>query len=86
MNKDAGRDHWAQVSPALLAGGGLRVGQVIGATDRLGGQVVSRPVHFQDVLATLYQTLGIDPATTLTDPNGRPQRLVDRGETIRELF
>ena len=86
VNKDAGRDHWAQVSPALLAGGGLRVGQVIGATDRLGGQVVSRPVHFQDVLATLYQTLGIDPATTLTDPNGRPQRLVDRGETIRELF
>ncbi len=85
VNKDGGRDHWPQVSPALLAGGGLRAGQVIGATDRLGGQVMSRPVQFQDVIATLYRTLGIDPATVLTDPNGRPQRLVDRGEPIREL-
>ena len=86
VNKDGGRDHWPQISPALLAGGGLRTGQVIGATDRLGGQVVSRPAPFQDVFATLYRTLGIDPATTLTDPNGRPQRLVDRGEPIRELI
>ena len=86
VNKDGGRDHWPQVSPALLAGGGLRTGQVIGATDRLGEEAASRPVRFQDVFATLYRTLGIDPATVLADPDGRPQRLVDRGEPIRELI
>jgi uncharacterized protein (DUF1501 family) len=86
INKDAGRDHWPEVTPALLAGGGLRGGQVIGATDRGGARVVSRPVHFQDVFATLYRTLGIDPsATTLLDPNGRPQHLLERGEPLREL-
>ena len=58
----------------------MKVGQVIGATDRHAGTVVSRPVHFQDVFATLYHNLGIDPATTtLTDPNGRPQHLLDGG-------
>jgi uncharacterized protein (DUF1501 family) len=86
VNKDGGRDHWPAVSPALLAGGGMRVGQVIGATDRHAGAVASRPVHFQDVFATLYHNLGIDPAaTTLTDPNGRPQHLLDHGQPIREL-
>ena len=84
--KTGGRHHWPEVSPALLAGGGVKGGQVVGATDRLGGQVASRPVSFQDVFATLYRTLGIDPAATLTDPNGRPQQLVDRGEPIRELI
>jgi hypothetical protein len=85
INKNAGRDHWPEASPALLAGGGLKVGQVIGATDRQGSRVVSRPVSFQDVFATLYRTLGIDLTTTLADPTGRPQHLLDRGEPIREL-
>jgi Protein of unknown function (DUF1501) len=86
INKNAGRDHWPEVSPALLAGGGWKGGQVIGATDRGGGRVVSRPVSFQDVFATLYRTLGIDPsATTLLDPSGRPQHLLERGEPLREL-
>jgi uncharacterized protein (DUF1501 family) len=86
VNKSAGRDHWPEVSPALIAGGGLKGGQVIGATDREGARVVSRPVQFQDVFATLYRALGIDPsATTLTDPNGRPQHLLERGEPLREL-
>jgi uncharacterized protein (DUF1501 family) len=85
INRNGGRDHWPDVSPALLAGGGLKGGQVIGATDRQGARVVSRPVSFQDVLATLYRALGIDPATTLTDPTGRPQHLLERGEPIREL-
>jgi uncharacterized protein (DUF1501 family) len=81
-----GRDHWPAVSPALLAGGGIKAGQVIGATDRLGGAVVSRPVRFEDVFATLYRNLGIDPATTtVTDPNGRPQHLVGTGQPLREL-
>jgi uncharacterized protein (DUF1501 family) len=86
INKAGGRDHWPAVSPVLLAGGGMKVGQVIGATDRHAAAVVSRPVHFQDVFATLYHNLGIDPAaTTLIDPNGRPQHLLEHGQVIREL-
>ena len=78
INKDAGRDHWAQVSCALLAGGGMRTGQVIGSTNRLGEHAKDRPVHFQEVFATLYHNLGLDPATTfLHDPTGRPQHLVE---------
>jgi uncharacterized protein (DUF1501 family) len=87
INKQAGRDHWPEVGPALLAGGGFKGGQVIGATDREGARVVSRPVQYQDVFATLYRFLGIDPeTTTLTDPNGRPQHLLDRGEPMREVM
>ncbi len=87
INNKAGRDHWPEVSPALLIGGGLKGGQVIGATDRVGGRVVSRAVQFQEIFATLYHLLGIDPsATTLTDPNGRPQHLLERGEPLRELI
>jgi hypothetical protein len=85
INRNAGRDHWPQVSCALLAGGGMRVGQVIGATNRLGEFAVQRPVHFQEILATLYHNLGINPLhTTLRDPTGRPQYLVER-PAISEL-
>jgi uncharacterized protein (DUF1501 family) len=85
VNNNAGRDHWPQVSCAILAGGGMRVGQAIGATNRLGEFAKERPVHFHDVFATLYHNLGINPeTTTLPDPTGRPQHLVD-GKVIREL-
>lgn len=78
INKDAGRDHWPQVGCALLAGGGWRRGQVIGATDRLGGIATERPVHFGEVLASLYRHLGIDAARPLLrDLAGRPQYPVD---------
>ena len=77
INKNAGRDHWPNVSCALLAGGGLRHGQAIGTTDRLGGEAKDRPVHFQEIFATLYRSLGIDPhATTIADLTGRPRYLV----------
>jgi hypothetical protein len=72
INKDAGRDNWAPVNSCLLAGGGMRVGQVIGATDRLAGQAISSPIHYHDVLATVYQRLGIDPHGFVTDVSGRP--------------
>jgi hypothetical protein len=79
INRQAGRDHWPQVSCALLAGGGMRTGQTIGATNRLGEYAKERPVHFQEVFATLYHNLGLDPArTTITDATGRPQYLVDK--------
>jgi len=87
INKDAGRDHWPQVSCALLAGGGIRTGQVIGETNRLGEVPKDRPVHFQEVFSTLYHNLGIDPAnTTLTDLTGRPQYLAEVRDPIRELL
>ena len=88
INKDAGRDHWPKVSCALLAGGGLRTGQVIGSTDRLGEEARDRPVHFQEIFATLYHNLGIDVRkATVRDYSGRPQYLVDNGaEPIRELI
>lgn len=87
INASAGRDHWPRVSCALLAGGGMRVGQAIGATNRLGEYAQERPVHFHEVFATLYHNLGIDPRmTTIIDPTGRPQYLVDHAEPIPELI
>jgi hypothetical protein len=87
INKDGGRDHWPRVSCAMLAGGGMRHGQVIGATDRLGGEAVERPIQFGEVFATLYQRLGIDVSkTTIPDLSGRPQFLVDHGyQPLKEL-
>jgi hypothetical protein len=85
INKQAGRDHWPGVSCAVLAGGGMRGGQVIGATDRLGEGATERPVHFQEIFATLYHNLGINVSTVrLTDPAGRPQFLVEK-EPLAEL-
>ncbi len=81
VNKDAGRDHWPQVSSALLAGGGIKAGQVIGATNRLGEFASDRPVHFQEVFATLYRNLGINvDHLTLRDLQGRPQFLIDQNK------
>ena len=88
INKDAGRDHWPRVSCALLACGGMKTGQVIGVTDRLGGEVTERPVQFGDVFASLYHNLGIDVTkVTVNDLSGRPQYLVDSGcQPLRELI
>ena len=87
INAGGGRDHWPQVSCALLAGGGMRMGQVIGSTNRLGEVPKDRPVHYQDVFATLYRQLGIDVGTAaIADNAGRPQYLLDRREPIRELI
>ena len=84
--KTGGRHHWPRVGPALMAGGGIRAGQVIGSTNRLGDDVASRPVHYKDIFATLYHNLGIDARTvTVTDPQGRPQFLLDEGTVMREL-
>ena len=88
INPQGGRDHWPPVSCALLAGGGMRTGQVIGSTNRLGEYAKDRPVHFAEVFATLYHNLGIDPRTaTVTDLTGRPQYVVeDNAEPIQELI
>ena len=86
INGNAGRDHWPQVGGGLIAGGGFRTGQVIGATDRLGAEIAERPVHFGEVHASLHHFLGIDPETKLHDLAGRPQYLVDGHQPLPELF
>lgn len=87
INKNAGRDHWPQVGGGLVAGGGIKTGQVIGATDRLGAEIAERPVHFGEVHATLYHKMGIDPnRTTVRDLSGRPQYVVDHHEPMPELL
>jgi uncharacterized protein (DUF1501 family) len=87
INDKAGRDHWPKVAMGIMAGGHLKSGQVIGATDKHAAEAIERPVHYQDVIATLYHHLGIDArGTTLTDTTGRPQYLVDLGQPIAELI
>jgi Protein of unknown function (DUF1501) len=86
INNKAGRDHWAPVQSALLAGGGMRVGQVIGSTDKSAGYAASRPVHYRDVLATIYHNLGINPHGYVRDINDRPVTpMPEEAKVIREL-
>lgn len=86
INKTAGRDHWPNANFALLAGGGMRTGQVIGATDKIAAVPIERPIHPQEVLATLYHNLGVDlNQATVTDAQGRPQYFLDYRDPIREL-
>jgi hypothetical protein len=87
INKDASRDHWPQVNAALVAGGGMKTGQVIGETNRLGEHAIKRAVTHQEVFATLYTKIGINLSQTrVFDNNGRPQYLVEpEVNPIREL-
>jgi Protein of unknown function (DUF1501) len=87
INADAGRDHWTPVMSMAMAGGGLRHGQVIGATDAQGGAIVSQPVRPQDLAATTFRHLGIDLDAHWIDHRGRPRPIVaEGGRPIPELF
>ena len=87
INKDGGRDHWPRVSCALLAGGGMRTGQVIGSTNRFGEEADDRPIHYKDVFATLYNRMGIDVKNTpIYDELNRPHYLLGDHEPISELI
>jgi len=80
INKNAGRDHWPRVSCAIMSGGGIRAGQVIGATNRLGEYATDRPVTFDEVAATLYHNIGFNlRAVREFDLRGRPQYPVNEG-------
>lgn len=86
INKDGGRDHWPRASFALLAGGGMRHGQVIGSTTRFGEEPDERPVDYKDVFVTLYDRMGIDILNTpVPDVSGRPNFLYSGHEIINEL-
>ena len=80
MTSDS-RDHWPAANACLLAGGGMRTGQIIGATNARAEHAIERPVHFQEIFATLYHNLGLDvDHLTINDLTGRPQYLIDHGK------
>ncbi|MCH2126386.1 MAG: DUF1501 domain-containing protein [Pirellulaceae bacterium] len=85
INHNAGRDHWPAVSMALMTGGGFQTGQVIGSTTSRAEEPKERPIHYQNVHATLYRHLGVDPSETLEDFAGRPQALLEKDAPIPEL-
>lgn len=80
-----GRDHWPQAYTALVSGGGMRMGQVIGATNSKGEYPTQRPTTPQDLLATIYQHLGINYHKTFSDFFGRPVHILPHGKPIGEL-
>lgn len=81
-----GRDHWSRAYSQVYAGGGMGRGNVVGATDKLGGDVVETAVSPKDILATAFHLLGIDPDTTVSDREGRPRRIAGTGEIRHELL
>jgi hypothetical protein len=86
VNGNAGRDHWSPVMSALIAGGGLRMGQMVGTSTSRGERPQDRRVTVPQVQATIYQAMGMDPAMTFTDNTGRPRYILDDREPIRELI
>jgi hypothetical protein len=85
INPNAGRDHHGRANFTLLAGGGIPGGLVIGKTDTKGDSPIDRPVTPADLAATIYTAIGVDPNFQFETPDGRPIRLVDRGQALREL-
>lgn len=86
INTNAGRDHWNACYSILLAGGGVKRGFVLGASDRMGGQPLESPVSPGDVIATIYRMLGVDSRTQLHDSLGRPHEVVPRGRVLHEIL
>ncbi|HEV3023600.1 MAG TPA: DUF1501 domain-containing protein, partial [Pirellulales bacterium] len=86
INGMNGRDHWSDAFAAMLAGGGVRGGQVIGATDDRGEQVADRPVTVPDFFATLLHSIGIEPGKEYRTPEGRPIKLAAKATPVMELF
>ncbi len=86
VNQNAGRDHWSPVMSALVAGGGLKMGQAVGASTAKGERPKDRPLTVPQVLSTIYQAIGIDPAMTFPNGAGRPMYVLDDREPVRELL
>ena len=83
---DAGRDHWAPAMSAMVAGGGLKMGQVVGSTTSRAERPKDRPYKVPSLLATMYQAIGIDPAMTFNNGSGRPMYILDERQPVTELL
>jgi len=83
---DAGRDHWSPAMSALVAGGGLKMGQAVGATNARGERPKDRPYQVPQLLATMYQAIGIDPSMTFPNGTGRPMYILDDRQPVTELL
>jgi uncharacterized protein (DUF1501 family) len=83
---DAGRDHWSPVMSAMIAGGGLKMGQAIGASSAKGEYPKDRPYKVPHLLATMYQAIGIDPSATFPNGSGRPMYILDDRNLVEELI
>jgi len=83
---DAGRDHWSPAMTALVAGGGLKMGRVVGSTNARGEHPKDRPYKVPQLLATMYQAIGIDPAMTFNNGSGRPMHVLDNRDPVVELM
>jgi uncharacterized protein (DUF1501 family) len=86
LNTRGGRDHWPRVFSVVLAGGGIRGGQVVGSSDRTGESPLDRPVSPNDLARTIYTLLGINPDLELQTTDGRPVPVNQGGRVINELF
>ena len=86
INGKSGRDHWPQCGFVLMAGGGIKRGAVLGRTDDQAAYPVERPVSAGDLVATIYDLLGVDPHMTIEDLTGRPNHISHGGEPVRELY
>jgi len=86
INAQGGRDHWAEVCSVMMAGGGLKKGVVVGSSTKAGDLPLDRPIHFNDVLATIYHQLGVPTDQVVTDALGRPFPVLAHGQPIRELL
>jgi hypothetical protein len=86
INQNGGRDHWPRSWSIVMGGGGMKGGQTIGSTDKDGVEVVDREVGVMDIIASMTKAMGIDLATQYTTPRGRPIKVVDGGQPIKELF
>jgi hypothetical protein len=86
INMNAGRDHWPAVMSAMIAGGGLKMGQAIGTSSARGEYPKDRPYRVPQVLSTIYQALGIDPSMTFNNGSGRPMYILDDRNPVTELL
>jgi hypothetical protein len=86
INPNQGREHWGACQSALLAGGGIRGGQVYGSSDKIAEYPKENPVSPEDYLATIYHSLGLSPEMEVPDREGRPHRIVEGGKPITSLF
>lgn len=86
INKDAGRDHWPNVASVMIAGGGIRNGRVVGASDAAGEYPADRAIKPEDLAATIYHCLGVDYQAVVETPLGRPVQIVSEGEPVHEIL